>query len=139
MTLVLDTTALLALHISCAQRQVVVEAMHDDPTWCASAMALAECLAGIDRLTEEPVLRDELEDSLRRTWDYIHVVPVDQRCIDEASLISRAQPVSLGSALHLAAVQRLPGPISLVTFDPGQITVALGMNSDGRNVNVISA
>lgn len=139
MTLVLDTTALLALHISCAQRQVVVDAMHDDPTWCASAMALAECLAGIDRLTEEPVLRDELEDSLRRTWDYIHVVPVDQRCIDEASLISRAQPVSLGSALHLAAVQRLPGPISLVTFDPGQITVALGMNSDGRNVNVISA
>jgi len=139
MTLVLDTTALLALHISCAQRQVVVEAMHDDPTWCASAMALAECLAGIDRLTEEPVLRDELEDSLRRTWDYIHVVPVDQRCIDEASLISRVQPVSLGSALHLAAVQRLPGPISLVTFDPGQITVALGMNSDGRNVNVISA
>lgn len=139
MTLVLDTTALLALHISCAQRQVVVEAMHDDPTWCASAMALAECLAGIDRLTEEPVLRDELEDSLRRTWDYIHVVPVDQRCIDEASLISRAQPVSLGSALHLAAVQRLPGPISLVTFDPGQITVALGMNSDGHNVNVISA
>lgn len=139
MTLVLDTTALLALHISCAQRQVVVDAMHDDPTWCASAMALAECLAGIDRLTEEPVLRDELEDSLRRTWDYVHVVPVDQRCIDEASLISRAQPVSLGSALHLAAVQRLPGPISLVTFDPGQITVALGMNSDGRNVNVISA
>ena len=139
MTLVLDTTALLALHISCAQRQVVVDAMHDDPTWCASAMALAECLAGIDRLTEEPVLRDELEDSLRRTWDYIHVVPVDQRCIDEASLISRAQPVSLGSALHLAAVQRLPGPISLVTFDPGQITVALGLNADGRTINVISA
>ena len=139
MTLVLDTTALLALHISCAQRQVVVDAMHDDPTWCASAMALAECLAGIDRMTEEPVLRDELEDALRRTWDYIHVVPVDQRSIDEASLISRAQPVSLGSALHLAAIQRLPGPISLVTFDPGQITVALGLNADGRDVNVISA
>jgi len=138
-TLVLDTTALLALHISCAQRQVVVDAMREDPTWCASAMALAECLAGIDRMTEEPVLRDELEDSLRRTWDYIHVVPVDQRCIDEASLISRAQPVSLGSALHLAAVQRLPGPISLVTFDPGQITVALGLNADGRTINVISA
>lgn len=139
MTLVLDTTALLALHISCTQRQVVVDAMRNDATWCASAMALAECLAGIDRMTEEPVLRDELEDSLRRTWDYIHVVPVDQRCIDEASLISRAQPVSLGSALHLAAVQRLPGPISLVTFDPGQITVALGLNADGHDVTVVSA
>lgn len=139
MTIVLDTTALLALHVSCAQRQIVVDAMNDDRTWCASAMALAECLAGIDRMTEEPVLRDELEDSLRRTWDYIHVVPVDQRCIDEASLISRAQPVTLGSALHLAAVQRLPGPVSLVTFDPGQITVALGLQADGRNVNIISS
>ena len=139
MTLVLDTTALLALHVSCAQRQVVADAMRDDQTWCASAMALAECLAGIDRITEEPILREELEDSIRRTWDYIHVVPVDQRCIDEASLISRAQPVSLGKALHLAAVQRLPGPLSLVTFDPGQITVALGMNVNGTNVNVISA
>lgn len=139
MTIVLDTTALLALHVSCSQRQVVVEALNDDDVWCASAMALAECLAGIDRMTEEPVLRDELEDSLRRTWDYIHVVPVDQRCIDDASLISRAQPVTLGSALHLAAVQRLPGPVSLVTFDPAQITVALGMRVDGHEVNVISA
>ena len=139
MTLLLDTTALLALHVSCSQRQVVADAMNNDPTWCASAMALAECLAGIDRITEEPVLRDELEDSLRRTWDYIHVVPVDQRCIDEASLISRAQPVSLGKALHLAAVQRLPGPLSFITFDPGQSTVALGMNVQGHAINVISA
>jgi PIN domain nuclease of toxin-antitoxin system len=127
MSLLLDTTALLALHVACAQQRIVEQAMASNPVWCASAMALAESLAGIDRLTEEPVLREEIEDALRRTWDYIHVVPVDQRCIDEASLISRTQPVSLGSALHLAAAQRLPGPVSLVTFDPGQITIAMGM------------
>lgn len=127
MSLMLDTTALLALHVACAQQRIVEQAMASNPVWCASAMALAESLAGIDRLTEEPVLREEIEDALRRTWDYIHVVPIDQRCIDEASLISRAQPVSLGSALHLAAAQRLPGPVSLVTFDPGQITIAMGM------------
>jgi predicted nucleic acid-binding protein len=127
MSLMLDTTALLALHVACAQQRIVEQAMASNPVWCASAMALAESLAGIDRLTEEPVLREEIEDALRRTWDYIHVVPIDQRCIDEASLISRAQPVSLGSALHLAAAQRLPGPVSLATFDPGQITIAMGM------------
>jgi hypothetical protein len=127
MSLLLDTTALLALHVACAQQRIVEQAMASNPVWCASAMALAESLAGIDRLTEEPVLREEIEDALRRTWDYIHVVPVDQRCIDEASLISRTQPVSLGSALHLAAAQRLPSPVSLVTFDPGQITIAMGM------------
>jgi predicted nucleic acid-binding protein len=126
MTLVLDTTALLALHITSPQHKTVTSAMEVDPVWCASAMALAEALAGIDRLTEEPILRDEIEDAIRRTWDYIHVIPVDQRCIDEASLISRTQPVSLGSALHLAAAQRLPRPLSFATFDPAQLTVAMG-------------
>ena len=126
MTLVLDTTALLALHITSPQHKTITAAMEADSVWCASAMALAEALAGIDRLTEEPVLRDEIEDAIRRTWDYIHVIPVDQRCIDEASLISRAQPVSLGSALHLAAAQRLPRPLSFATFDPAQLTVAMG-------------
>jgi len=127
MTLVLDTTALLALHITSPQHRTITAAMETDPVWCASAMALAESLAGIDRLTEEPILRDELEDAIRRTWDYIHVIPVDQRCIDEASLISRTQPVSLGSALHLAAAQRLPRPLSFATFDVAQLTVALGL------------
>lgn len=130
MTVLLDTTALLALHVTCAQQRVVEEALRNDPVWCASAMALAEALAGIDRLTEDPVLREEMEDALRRTWDHVHVVPVDQRCIDEASLISRTQPLSLGSALHLAAAQRLPRPVSIVTFDPGQITVAMGMDHE---------
>jgi predicted nucleic acid-binding protein len=130
MTLLLDTTALLALHVSCAQQRVVEEAMRTDPVWCASAMALAEALAGIDRLTEDPYLREEMEDALRRTWDYVHVIPVDQRCIDEASLISRTQPLSLGAALHLAAAQRLPRPVAVVTFDPGQITVAMGMGHE---------
>ena len=134
MTLVLDTTALLALHITSPHHRAVAQSMSDDSIWCASAMALAESLAGIDRLTEELLLRDEIEDAIRRTWDYIHVIPVDQRCIDEASLISRTQPVSLGSALHLAAAQRLPRPVSFATLDAAQLTVALGLG-----FNVISA
>jgi len=130
MTLVLDTTALLALHITSPHHRAIAQAMSYDSAWCASAMALAESLAGIDRLTEEPLLRDEIEDAIRRTWDYVHVIPVDQRCIDEASLISRTQPVSLGSALHLAAAQRLPRPVSFATLDAAQLTVALGLGFD---------
>lgn len=130
MTLALDTSALLALCVEGGQRQVVLDAFDADGVWCASAMALTEALPAIDRLTEEHVLRADLEDAIRRTWDHVHVVPVDQRCLDRAAALSREQPVRLTDAIHLAAAERLPGPVRFVTFDPAQIGVALGLRFD---------
>ena len=127
MTVVLDSTALLALAVAGDQRRVVIEALAGDPTWCASAMALTEALPAIDRLTDEQILRADLEDAIRLTWDHLHVVPVDQRCLDRAATLSRLQPVRLTDAIHLAAAERLPGPVRFVTFDPAQIGVALGL------------
>ena len=78
MTVVLDTSALLALAVDGPQRIVVLDALERDAIWCASAMALTEALPAIDRLTDEPVLRADLEDAIRLTWDHLHVVPLDQ-------------------------------------------------------------
>ncbi len=130
MTVCLDTSALLALVVDGGQRAVVVDALADDPVWCASAMALTEALPAIDRLTDEHVLRADLEDAVRLSWDHLHVVPVDQRCLDRAAALSRDQPVRLTDAIHLAAAERLPRPIRFVTFDPAQIGVALGLGFD---------
>lgn len=130
MTVVLDTSALLAVAVDGAQRSVVLDALRADPVWCASAMALTEALPAIDRLTDEPVLRADLEDAVRLTWDRLHVVPVDQRCLDRAAALSRVQPVRLTDAIHLAAAERLPRPVRFVTFDPAQIGVALGLGFD---------
>ena len=130
MTVALDTSALLALAIDGPQRRVVLDALDADPVWCASALALTEALPAIDRLTDEPVLRADLEDAIRLAWDHVHVVPLDQRCLDRAANLSRLQPVRLTDAIHLAAAERLPGPVSLVTFDPAQIPVALGLGFD---------
>lgn len=130
MTVVLDTSALLALVIDGSQRAAVLEALDGDPVWCASAMALTEALPAIDRLTEEPILRADLEDAVRLAWDHLHVVPVDQRCLDRAAALSRLQPVRLTDAIHFAAAERLPRPIRFVTFDPAQIGVALGLGLD---------
>jgi predicted nucleic acid-binding protein len=130
MTVMLDTSALLALAVDGLQRAVVLDALDRDPIWCASAMALTEALPAIDRLTDEPVLRADLEDAIRLTWDHLHVVPLDQRCLDRAAGLARTQPVRLTDAVHLAAADRLPVPISFVTFDPVQIGVALGMGFD---------
>ena len=108
----------------------MLDALDRDPIWCASAMALTEALPAIDRLTDEPVLRADLEDAIRLTWDHLHVVPLDQRCLDRAAGLARTQPVRLTDAVHLAAADRLPAPVSFVTFDPAQIGVALGMGFD---------
>lgn len=130
MTVFVDTSALLAVAVDGAQRGVVLDALVDGDVWAASAMAITEALPAIDRLTDEPVLRLDLEDAVRLVWDHLHVVPVDQRCLDRAAALARSQPIRLTDAIHFAAAERLPGPVGFVTFDPGQIGVALGLGFD---------
>lgn len=130
MTLYLDASALVALHLDTPARPVVREAMADDPEWCSSGLTLMEALALVDRVVEAPVLRSDLEDLVRLTWDRLAVVPVDQRCIDRATTLMREQPLRLSDALHLAAADRLPRPVRFVTFDPNQIPVALALGLD---------
>lgn len=127
MTVLLDTSALVALHVPGAARAVTQQALQHDETWCASALALSEAIALIDHLSDEEVLRNDLEDALRHTWDYVAVVPVDQRCLDDAARLTREQPLQISDAIHLAAAGRLPQPIRFVTFDAGQIPVALSL------------
>ena len=129
-TVALDTSALLAVAVDGAQRAVVLEALERDPLWSASALALTEALPAIDRLTDEAVLRLDLEDAVRLAWDHLHVVPVDQRCLDRAAGLAREQPVRLTSAIHLAAAERMPAPVRFVTFDPGQLGVAIALGLD---------
>jgi uncharacterized protein len=129
-TVVLDTSALLALAVDGPPRAVVLAALERDPVWSASALAFTEALPAIDRLTDEGVLRADLEDAIRLAWDHLYVVPVDQRCLDDAAELARAQPLRLASAIHLAAAARMPAPRRFVTFDPAQIGVALGLGYD---------
>ena len=140
MTTFLDTSALLALATDNRARATAIEAIADEfsgsAVIAASALALTEALPAIDRLTDEPILRSELEDAVRLTWDHLHVVPVDQRCLDRAARLARTQPVRLTDAIHFAAAERMPGPIRFVTFDPPQIGVALGLGFDVISVEV---
>jgi uncharacterized protein len=124
----LDTSAVLALHLDVPARATVVAAL--DATVCTSALALTEALALIDKLTDDPLLRADLEDELRLQWDRYHVVPLDQRCLDRATELIREQPLRLADALHLAAADRLPRPLRYVTLDPAQIPVAMSLGFD---------
>ena len=130
MTLYLDSSALVSAVIDGRNRAQVLDALSGDADWCASALTLTEALALVPRLTDEPVLQRDVEDEMRLLWDRVAVVPVDQRCLDRAAQISREQPVRLADAIHLAAADRLPRPISFVTFDSAQIPVALSLGFD---------
>ena len=126
-----DSTAVVALHVDTPARPVTERALVDaDASVCVSALSLTESLAVIDRLTDEPTLRVDLEDALRLQWDRYAVVPVDQRCLDRAAALLREQPIRLADAIQLAAAERLPRPVRFVTFDPVQIPVALGLGFD---------
>jgi hypothetical protein len=126
----LDTSALLGRYLSGPHRQVVLDAMSADPVWCASALAQAEALGLVDRVCDVPSDGDALRRALRDDWERIHVVPVDQRCLDRAAELTREQPLRTVDALHLAAADRLPRPVTYVTFDPRQIPVALALGFD---------
>lgn len=130
MTLYLDSSALISAVIDGRNRAQVLDALSGDGDWCASALALTEALALVPRLTDEPVLQRDVEDEVRLLWDRVAVVPVDQRCLDRAAQIVREQPVRLADAIHLAAADRLPWPISFVTFDSAQIPVAMSLGFD---------
>lgn len=129
-SLYIDTSALVALHIDHPQRAVVADAMRASDHWFSSAVTIAESTALIDRVLDEPVLRRDLEDLVRLTWDRIAVVPVDQRCLNRAAVLMRSQPLRIGEALHLAATDRLPHPVLFATFDPAQIPVALALGME---------
>ena len=127
MTLALDTTALLSRFLEGPTRATVLAAMAADHEWCASALALSEALMLVDRLGDDPSRTDELRRAVRDDWERIHVVPVDQICLDRAAELGRTQPVRTVDAIHLAAADRLPRPTTFVTFDPTQIPVALAL------------
>jgi predicted nucleic acid-binding protein len=123
----LDSSALLARYVGGPTRAVVLDAMAADEDWCACALALSELLALIERAATLESERDALRRAARDDWERINVVPVDQRCLDRAAELGRTHPVRIVDALHLAAADRLPKPVTFCTFDPHQIPVALAL------------
>ncbi|MEZ5349463.1 MAG: type II toxin-antitoxin system VapC family toxin [Microthrixaceae bacterium] len=130
MTLALDTTALLARYLDGPARTEVLAAMASDPDWCASALALSEALMLVERLGDDPNRLDDLRRAIRDDWERIHVVPLDTMCLERAAELGRTQPLRTVDALHLAAADRLPRPLTFATFDPAQIPVAVSLGFD---------
>ena len=83
-----------------------------------------------DRLSDDAAERDDLRRALRADWERLAVVPVDAACLERAAELARTHPLRIVDAIHLAAADRLPRPVTYATFDDHQIPVALALGFD---------
>ncbi len=118
--LFIDTSALLKRYVEEVGTAEVLELMERDPEWVASALAHAEAEVTLCNLGLEAVAEAGQRQRLRDDWERFLVVPIDGPCLARAAEIGCALRVRTLDALHLAAADRLPKPVTLLTFDRRQ-------------------
>jgi len=127
MTLFVDTSALVRRYVAEPGRDLVVEAMADDATWVASALARTETMVALHQLAAGPRQHNRLWSSFRDDWDAFAVIPVDDRCLGRAVELGSSFSMRIVDAIHLAAADRLPRPARYLTFDRHQIPAAAAL------------
>jgi predicted nucleic acid-binding protein len=113
--LFLDTSALLKRYVEEAGTDLVVQRMREDGEWAVSAVARTEAEISLCRLGFEP--GESVWQRLHEDWQRCHVIPVDPACLGRAAEIGCRCEVRTLDALHLAAADRLPRPLVVLTFD----------------------
>jgi hypothetical protein len=133
MTLFVDTSALVRRYIQGPGRDMVLEAMAEDPDWCASALCRSETLLALHRLAVTPSQHERTWGRLRDDWDAFVVIPVDDRCLAHAVELGATYGLRTVDAVHLAAADRLPRPgATYLTYDRHQIPAAAGLGFEVR-------
>lgn len=127
MTLFVDTSALVRRYMQGPGRDLVVEAMDRDATWCASALCRSETLLTLHRLAVTRSQHGRMWGRLRDDWDAFVVIPVDDRGLARAVDLGATFGLRTVDAVHLAAADRLPRPARYVTFDRRQIPAAAAL------------
>jgi predicted nucleic acid-binding protein len=133
LTLFLDTSALVRRYVHGPGHDLVVEAMETDQPWCASALCRSETLLALHRLAATSSQHARLWSRLRDDWDAFVVVPVDDRCLARAVELGATYGLRTVDALHIAAADRLPRPLTYATFDRHQIPAAAALGLDVRS------
>lgn len=124
MTLYVDTSALVRRYLHDRHRAIVLDAMQTDDAWCASALVRTETQLALHRAAVSARQQAELWRALRDEWEAFWVVPMDDRGMARAVEIGATYGVRIVDAIHLAAADRLPGPVRYLTFDRQQIPAA---------------
>jgi len=122
--LFLDTSALVKRYVEEQGTEFVLRRMDEDPDWAVSSVARTEAEITLCRLGFDPYEANGPRQRLREDWERCHVIPVDLACLDRAAEIGCQHEIRTLDALHLAAAERLPRPLVLLTFDRRQARAA---------------
>ena len=125
MTIYVDTSALLRRYLADRDRPMVMQAMTEDPVWCGSAVSRTETLMALHQVALNAAHHEELWQQFRLEWDSVVEIPVDDRCLARAAEIGARFRLRLADAIHLAAADRLPRPVSFLTLERQQIPAAV--------------
>ena len=106
---------------------MLLRAMGGDTAWAASAMAQTEMELALCHLVASDESRQGVVDRFRRDWARFFVVPVDPECLRRAVEIGCEHRVRTLDAIHLAAAERLPAPLAMISFDTRQHAAAAAM------------
>ena len=123
----LDTSALVKRYINENGSRAVMALMDADAQWTASAITLTESEIAFCKRAERETMLAPLLDALRREWQQFAIVPVDDSCLARAREIGCQFGTRTMDSIHLAAADRLPRPLTFVTFDRRQAAAAAGM------------
>lgn len=124
MTLYVDTSALVRRYLHDRHRPMVLDVMAGDDAWCASALVRSETQLALHRAAVSARQQAELWRALRDEWEAFWVIPLDERAMARAVEIGATYGVRMVDAIHLAAADRLPGPVRYLTFERQQIPAA---------------
>jgi predicted nucleic acid-binding protein len=128
-TLFLDTSALVKRYRAEEATDVVIAAMDRDHRWVVSGVVAAEARIAFCAAWSGSVPESVL-DRLTADLDRCLVVPVDHECLARAAEIGCASGLRTLDAIHLAAADRLPRPVTFLTFDQRQQDAAQAMGHE---------
>ena len=127
MTLYVDTSALVRRYLHDRHRPLVLDAMAGDDAWCASALVRSETQLVLHRAAVSARQQRALWSLLRDEWEAFWVVPLDDRCMARAVELGATYGLRIVDAIHLAAADRIPGPVRYLTFERRQIPAAAAL------------
>ena len=130
MTVAIDTSAFAKRYLLEAGQDLVNDTLREDHDWCASALCRTEVQLALHRVATSQSEQRALWETFRADWDAVAVVPLDERCLARAAEIGAMFQLRTTDALHLAAADRLPRPLTYLTFDSHQIPAALSLGFD---------
>jgi uncharacterized protein len=122
-----DTSALVKRYLNETGSRTVMALMDGDGAWSAASIALAESEITLCQRAGRESMFAPLVEALRREWPRFAIVPVDESCLARAREIGCQFGTRTMDSIHLAAADRLPRPLTFVTFDRRQAAAAAGM------------